>query len=296
MHLRRLLYFSTLADTLNFHRAAKRLNISQPPLTVAIRKLEEELGAELFTRGPRGVSLTPAGEAALGPARATLARAREVKTAVQQGQQGKRGRLRIGFIGSAIYALLPRLIPLYRAHFPLVDLILEDSTSFDIAERLRARELDVGLVRLPLVDDRDIITTPVEGDEFAVALLSSSPLATAEQLSLATLADQPFIFHTRISILHTAALLACHEAGFAPKIAQEATQVHTILSLVQSGLGVALVPSKTASQLPKDVVLRPLRNPRRIQSGIATHIEADDPLIRNFVDLAASISDIEKIS
>src|SRR5438067_4816955 len=135
MELRQLLYFTTLADALNFHRAAERLNISQPPLTVAIRKLEEELGMRLFVRGPRGVTLTAAGEAALGPARAALAEAEAVRQAAREGSEGERGRLTVGFVSSAIYALLPGLIPLYRRRYPQVDLILEESTSVDIARK-----------------------------------------------------------------------------------------------------------------------------------------------------------------
>lgn len=288
MDLRQLLYFTTLAETLNFHRAAERLNVSQPPLTVAIRKLEEALGVQLFLRGPRGVTLTTAGEAALEPARAALARAQEVRSAARAGQVGERGRLRVGFVGSAIYALLPRLIPLYRARYPLVELVLEDSTSIDIVRRLRTRELDVGLVRLPLLDGAGLVMRQVESDELVAALPSMSPLARSKRLSLASLSAQPFILHTRISVLHMATLTACHEAGFAPQVAQEATQVHTILSLVQSGLGVALVPGKAANNLPSGVTVVRLDHPTVIRSGVAIGAEPDHPLARNFLELAVA--------
>src|SRR5688572_6835822 len=105
MELRQLRYFTTIAETLNFHRAAERLNVSQPPLTVAIRKLEEELGAALFLREARGVSLTPAGEAALPFARSALVQADLVRQAAREGSEGERGRLLIGFIGSAVFGL-----------------------------------------------------------------------------------------------------------------------------------------------------------------------------------------------
>ncbi|MHA3792767.1 LysR family transcriptional regulator [Sphingomonas sp. YL-JM2C] len=293
MDLRQLLYFTTLADTLNFHRAAERLNISQPPLTVAIRKLEAELDAQLFVRGPRGVILTAAGEAALEPARAALARAQEVRTAVRQGRLGERGRLRIGFVGSAIYSLLPRLIPAYRRRYPLVELEIEDSTSVEIARRLRAGELDVGLVRLPLLDGHDLDVLPVETDELIAAVPATSVHAGAARLPLATLATEPFILHTRISVLHMVALLACQEAGFLPRVAQEATQVHTILSLVQSGLGVALVPARTTRQVPDGVRLVRLAAPPRIASGIAVREREAGPLAANFLALARTETDSE---
>ncbi|ARS26111.1 LysR family transcriptional regulator [Sphingomonas sp. KC8] len=296
MDLRQLLYFTTLADTLNFHRAAERLNISQPPLTVAIRKLEQELGTALFIRGARGVSLTAAGEAALEPARATLVKAQEVRASVREGQTGERGRLRIGFVGSAIYDLLPRIIPLYRRRYPRVDLVLEDSTSIDIVRRIRARELDIGLVRLPLVDSSGLAIRAVERDELVAAIPSSSPFASTSRLQLKALAAEPFILHTRISVLHLTVLMACHDAGFAPRVAQEATQVHTILSLVQSGLGVALVPAKTTRNVPDGVRLVRLAEPPRIESGIAMSNEVSNPLVRNFAALAAETSDIDCIS
>lgn len=296
MDLRQLLYFTTLADTLNFHRAAERLNISQPPLTVAIRKLEQDLGAALFIRGARGVTLTAAGEAALEPARAALAQAQEVRAAVQEGQRGERGRLRIGFVGSAIYALLPRIIPLYRRHYPHVDLILEDSTSIDIVRRLRARELDIGLIRLPLLDSSGLTIQPVESDELVAAVPANSAFSSATRLPLKALAAEPFILHTRISVLHLTVLMACHDAGFVPGVAQEAAQVHTILSLVQSGLGVALVPAKTTRHVPEGVRLVRLAEPPRIQSGIAINNGNSTPLTRNFAALALESFDSDAIS
>src|SRR5207248_2309727 len=110
MELRQLRYFVALAETQNFHRAAERLNMAQPPLTVAIRKLEDELGARLFDRSVRGAALTPAGAAALDVARATLMQADRLREAVREGADGERGRLRVGFIGSATFELLPRII------------------------------------------------------------------------------------------------------------------------------------------------------------------------------------------
>ena len=150
MDLRQLRYFTVLAETLNFHRAAERLHMSQPPLTVAIRKLEEDIGAELFTRDPRGIRLTAAGLAALPAARATIAQADQVREFARQGAQGVRGRLSVGFIGSAVSELLPRIITPFRAAFPAVTLSLVEMNSVDIMSDIESRKVDVGLVRLPL--------------------------------------------------------------------------------------------------------------------------------------------------
>lgn len=296
MDLRQLQYFTVLAETLNFHRAAERLNISQPPLTVAIRKLEEELGVKLFERGPRGVTLTAAGEAALESARAALAHAAQVRQTAREGALGERGRLNVGFVGSAVYELLPRLIPAYRRRYPNVDLVLEESTSVDIARKIRSQQLDVGLVRLPLLDVSGLDTQVVEVDELVVAVPSGSPLAQRSSLALSQLADEPFILFSRISVLSTVILMACHAAGFTPRIAQEATQVHTILSLVQSGLGAALVPSKATRLVPERVKLLRLADPIRIENGLALSPDAPSPFALNFKALAVELSDIHPIS
>lgn len=296
MDLRQLHYFTTLAETLNFHRAAERLNISQPPLTVAIRKLEDELGTPLFNRGPRGVSLTPAGEAALEAARATLSHADHVRHAVREGRLGERGRLHVGFVGSATYELLPRLIAAYRRRYPKVDLVLEEGASIDIVRKIRSHELDVGLVRLPLLELTELDTQVIETDELVVAVPTANPLAQRRSLQLSQLAAEPFVLFTRISVMHAIIVMACHNAGFVPRVAQEATQVHTIMSLVQSGLGVALMPSKATRHVPEGVKLLRLADPIRIETGIALSRATASPAALNFQALALEKADPQAIS
>jgi DNA-binding transcriptional LysR family regulator len=286
MDLRQLLYFTTLAETLNFHRAAERLNISQPPLTVAIRKLEDELGAPLFIRSARGVVLTPAGEAALPSARAALSQSEQVRQAVREDFMGERGRLTIGFVSSAIYALLPRIIPAYRRRFPRVELVLEEATSVEIARRIRLRRMDVGFVRLPLLEAAHVDTAIIEVDHLMAAVPEAHPLAHRRTLPLRMLAHEPLITFPPTSVLHANILMACHQAGFTPHVAQEAAQVHTILSLVESGLGIGLVPSKASRQAPEGVRLLQLADPPHIEMGLALAREAASPLARHFRTLA----------
>lgn len=291
MDLRQLRYFTVLADTLNFHRAAERLHITQPPLTVAIRKLEAELGAPLFDRGARGVRLTTAGRAALGPAREVLAQAELVRSAVQEGLQGQRGRLSVAFVGSAVSEVLPRLIPAFRAAYPNVDLALEELTSAEIARGIAAHEFDVGLVRLPLMERHSLDVDVIEHDVLVAAVPVSNPLASRTDLRLADLADQPFVMFEPVSVLHMMILLACQRAGFAPRAAQEAHQVQTILSLVQSGLGVALVPARMTRSAPDGVRFLPLHDPVAIEMAIVCRNDAG-VIARNFVATAKSVSDI----
>lgn len=286
MELRQLRYFVTLAETGNFHRAAERLNMSQPPLTVAIRKLEEELGAALFERGTRGVTLTAAGSASLEIARTTLAQADRFREAVRDGVMGERGRLRVGFVGSATFELLPRIIPEYRRLHPLVELVLEEATSVEIARRLAGGELDVGLVRLPLMEVAAVDVHPIDQDEMHAALLEENALGAREVIRLEDLAHEPFILQSRISVLHSTTLKACHEAGFVPHVAQEAAQLSAVLALVRSGLGVALVPSRAASAVPRGVRLVRLARRVPIETGIMLPRAGGSPLARNFRAIA----------
>ncbi len=286
MELRQLRYFVALAETRNFHRAAERLNMSQPPLTVAIRKLEEELGTTLFVRGTRGVTLTAAGRASLDAAQAALTQAERFREAAREGAAGARGQLRVGFVGSATFELLPRIVPEYRRRFPAVELILSEATSQDIARRLVTGELDVGLLRLPLMEVLPVETTCVDADELHAALPADSPLTEARSLRLEALADQPFVLQSGVSVLHAITLNACHDAGFVPRVVQEAPQLSAVLALVSSGLGVALVPSRAARSIPKGVRLVPLVRRLPIETGVAVPRTLPSPLATNFATIA----------
>ena len=287
MDLRQLRYFVALTEAGNFHRAAQTLNISQPPLTVAIRKLESELGAQLFDRGTRGVTLTAGGAAALEFARAALAQASRFREAVREGALGERGRLRIGFVGSATFELLPRIIPAFRHRFPSVELALEEATSVDIARQLASGAMDVGLVRLPLLETAEVDAVVIDRDELHVAVAATSRFARADRLMLEDLAQEAFVLQGRISVLHAITLMACHDAGFVPRVAQEAAQLSVVLSLVRSGLGVALVPARAASATPAGVRLIPLSRRVGIETGVAVPRSRASRPAQNFAALAA---------
>ena len=289
MDLRQLRYFVALADAGNFHRAAAELNMSQPPLTVAIRKLETDLGVQLFDRGTRGVALTASGEAALDAARATLAQASRFRDAVREGALGERGRLRVGFVGSATFDLLPRIIPVFRKRYPAVELALEEATSVEIARRLASGALDVGLVRLPLLEIAAVDTRVVDRDELHVAVLETSRFARSDRVALEDLAREAFVLQARVSVLHAITLMACHDAGFVPQVAQEAAQLSAVLSLVRSGLGVALVPARAASAIPQGVRLLRLSRRVPIETGVALARIGVARVAQNFATVATQL-------
>lgn len=272
MNLRQLQQFVALAETGNFHRAAQRLHMAQPPLSVGIRKLEAALGGALFLRTPQGVALTPAGQAMLADARAALAHAERCRQAVAAALHGEGGTLRVGFIATATFGLLPRLIPSFRARFPQVDLQLVEASTQSALAGLADGTLDVGLVRTPVLAHGPFTLTPLEEDELVAAVPAGGPWRGRQAVALAELADEPFVMYARgpVPHLYAVAMLRCQRSGFTPRVAQEAVQVPTILALVESGLGVALVAGVARRQAHPGVdFLRLSDTPVDFRIGIA---------------------------
>jgi DNA-binding transcriptional LysR family regulator len=273
MELRQLTQFCAVADELSFRRAAERLHMAQPPLSVAIRKLEDELGAPLFERRGRTIVLTQAGSEALRRARRVLAEVEELREATRLSASGVVGRVRIGFVGSATYALLPQLLPRFRRLHPGIELALHESTNEDTLAGLETGRLDMGFVRFPTGSNAaGLQYAMVERDVFQAALPKGHPLASGRSVTLKALAQQPLIDYaaSRVAGLHAMVMLAFQQAGLTPQVAQEATQVQTVISLVESGMGVALVPSVAARLSSRQVVFRPIRGlPDGVAIGIA---------------------------
>lgn len=272
MNLRQLQQFVALAEMGNFHKAAERMHMAQPPLSVSIKKLEEELGGPLFLRLSTGVQLTAAGQAMLADARQAIFHAQQCQQAVSTALQGEGGVLRVGFIGSATYSLLPQLIPSFRQRFPKVELVLDESTTANILMQLQANTLDLGLVRFPVLHPGDFDLTPVESDEFVLAVSADSPWCQKEFVSLSEFAQEPFVMYKASAVpnLFAVAMLRCQHSGFTPRIAQDAVQVQTIVSLVESGLGVALVPGVARRYRNQGVRFLSLSdNPEKMNIGIA---------------------------
>lgn len=245
MTLRQLMQLVTLMETRNFHRAAALLHMAQPPLSVSIRRLEETLGGKLFERQPSGLIPTAMAHAIVGDARSALFHAEQCKLKAQEAMRGLEGLLRMGFIGSATYQLLPALIPPLRQTFPKLELDLREMTSLEILEGLQTQEIDLGFLRFPILSGQDVEVIPLERDDFVLAVSSHSPLAqrAPESIALSEVAREDFILYPKARVPSLAALayMRCQLSGFSPRVAQEAMQVHTILSLVASGIGVALV-------------------------------------------------------
>lgn len=289
MDLRQLRQFAAVAEELSFRRAAERLYMAQPPLSVAIRKLEEEIGVQLFERGSRGVRLTAAGQSAYEAALKCLRDADEVASAARAAAQGEAGRLRIGFIGSVTFGLMPRLIRTFSARYPNVKLELHESTNAEAVSAVESGTLDIGFVRVPTARPAAVKFQLIERDVFCIALPARHPLAAQKSLRLKDLADQPFVGYapSRAGGLHAAVTQLLQRAGVSPSVAQEGVQVQTLIGLVESGLGLALVPKVSSAHASRRVAFRPIRDlPRDAVIGIALayHGAEESMVARRFRD------------
>lgn len=244
MELRHIRYFVAVAETLHFGRAARALHISQPPLSQQIRDLEREIGVTLFHRTRRSVELTPAGAIFLERARRLLSDAVEMAEASRRAQRGESGELTVGFVHSAGYAFLPRVVREFRARFPDIRLSLREATPAEQLAALEHRRIDVGLIRRAQFGE-GLHSEVVFSEPFVWALPSGHRWAEVRPRRLASLASEGFIAfpRDRAPSFHQALMSICQRAGFAPRITQEVNTIHTALGLVAAGVGVALVPA-----------------------------------------------------
>jgi DNA-binding transcriptional LysR family regulator len=290
VELRQLRQFLAVAETLNFHKAAERLHIAQPPLSMAIRRLETSLGAQLFDRSSHCVVLTAAGRAALEHARDAVFHADLVRESVTAVSANASGTLRVHFVASSMMAFVPRTIARFHAAYPKAELDLHEADTHAILQAIEVGDTDIGVVRFPTPKLPSITMEPVLGDRYIAALPAQHRLAKRKALRLIELRDEPFILPsqrmTPTSYLNV--LAACHHAGFSPRIAQQGSQAQTIIALVESGLGVALVPKLWQLMAGRSVALRPLAGQRDGITGLgmAYRSNAVTPLARRFLEFA----------
>jgi DNA-binding transcriptional LysR family regulator len=264
MELRHFRYFVAVAEELSFTKAARRLHISQPPLSQHVQDLERELGAVLFDRNRGHVSLTEAGSLFLSEAKVVLSQAAHAVDVAKRAGRGEVGVLRVGFTATAPFTRqFSRVVQAYRHQLPHVRLALTFSTTEPILEALRMSELDIGLIRpsASAVLPDNITRIPVRRDRLMVALHAHHPLAlSGKPVAIQDLADEPFVlrpdgvgagFYEQVYAL-------CNDAGFAPHLEQEANEAATILGLVAAGLGVTILPASLQAIAVTDVVWREL--------------------------------------
>jgi DNA-binding transcriptional LysR family regulator len=287
MDLRHLRYFSAVAEELSFSRASERLRIAQPALSRAVQEIEAELGVVLLERNRRRVRLTPAGRVLLREGAILFDRWDEAVRRVRRTAAGEEGELRIGYIGPPTQPFLGRLLREYRQRFPYVAVHLEERTPERVWEMLVRGRLSVALTRpVPALEGSGLKTLLLRNERLGAVLPPGHRHEGRRSLGWRHLAREPMVVLARREgvSLHDAVITGCREAGFSPKIVSTPSLIGTVLTCVEAGEGIGLVP---ASVVPPGSPLRfvPLTPPATVPLVLAWQEAEDAPAGRRFREL-----------
>ncbi|MGB5962894.1 MAG: LysR family transcriptional regulator [Coleofasciculaceae cyanobacterium] len=301
--LERFVFLATLKNDagqkdINISHAAEQLHIPQPYLSRQIKQLEAELGVKLFVRTPR-LELTPYGNFFLKDAQYVLDQVKRIKLSAQQSGNGEIGRLTVGINTSISNSLLPDILRIFRRKFPQVDLVLQELLNQESRQRLQERRIDVdfeNLYNLQDVDEQHCLTYEVISQEpLVIVLPKNHPLADAPQIQLQDLKSELFVLptHNTVPALSTRIRLVCIEAGFQPKVVQEATWMSTVLALVAGEIGVALLPANVMNLQRTGVVCRQLQGQLPVfQMTVAWRRDNPSKILPNFLNVVREVAGI----
>jgi DNA-binding transcriptional LysR family regulator len=287
MELRHLRYFIAVAEELHFARAAERLQIAQQPLSVQIRRLEEELGVTLFERSTRRVMLTDAGRVFLTRAYQTIAAADEAVQAAQEAERGERGEIRIGYLSTTLYNIMPPIIRTFREQFPHIRIILHELCCPELDELIVLNKLDVGLRALSIhMDGLECLT--LHREPALVVLPEHHPLAARSEIRLQDLDHEPFIQYDREKHpVHQMLVSAFYNAGLTLNNVQEASTEQAMIGLAAAGIGVSLVSASLAGLRQTEVVYRPLIEPGiDVDFNLIWRRGRPSPIVQSFLQVA----------
>lgn len=292
MELRQIEAFLAVAEELHFGRAASRLRMAQSPLSQTIKKLEKSLGAELFERNTRAVSLTTAGLSFLPHARKILEELDLARRAATADTGTVYGRLAIGFSGALNHTTLPPLTRALRQRYPGLDLTLSGGLlTQDALGHLHNGSMDLAFIGLP-VDAPSLATRRIAVEPLGATVPVDHPLAGRSIIALHELAADGFVTmpEAQGSTLREAIFSACTAAGFRTRVAQEVSDPYTALSLVAGGVGVSLMPRSVAAIMPGGTVFIPLSgNAPRLESGIAWNPALVSPALKLALQVAEEV-------
>jgi DNA-binding transcriptional LysR family regulator len=285
--------FVAVAEELHFGRAALRLHMTQPPLTQAIAHLERLLGIKLFDRTKRSVQLTAAGESLLPQARELLARAQSLPVHARAAAHGGAGRLRLAFVSTVGFGLLPQWVRGFRALYPQVECELIEATGDVQLQAFERGDIDAGfMLHSPGFAPAGLRHLRIVREPLVVGLPEQHALATVRTLGFDAVLDEPLVIFPRriLPSLHDAIFGMYHAAGRTPRIAQEAIQMQTIVNLVSAGLGLAWVPESVRQFQRAGVVYRPVggKAARQVPGCETTLVwpAAASPTVQRFVEFA----------
>jgi DNA-binding transcriptional LysR family regulator len=247
MELRHMRYFVAAAEALHFGRAAERLGIAPPTLTVQIQEIERTLSARLFARTKRSVALTPAGEVFLAEAREVLSRFAKAESLGRRAGRGEIGRIELGYVGSAIYAgVLQAQINRFRTAWPEVDVRSRELPMIDLPTLLAEGQVDTGFVRMPMMLPAGLSRYITARDEFCVAFPADHPeAAIRDPVRPARLAGETFVLPEQDAGTYEVA----RRGRFSPQIVSSPGGIVAVLAQVSLGSGISVLPSVAATTI-----------------------------------------------
>jgi DNA-binding transcriptional LysR family regulator len=264
------------------------LYIAQPPLSQQIHQLEEELSVSLFKRTNRRVELTDAGQAFLDEAYKILAQVEQAKSLARRTARGEVGKLALGFVSSAAFELLPRLLYAYREQYPQIHVSLHEMEKDEQIAALFSRQIQVGLLR-PAVNSSELCSETILREPLLLALPSRHPLVNKTQISIHDLVNETFVLQPRHWVLglHDRVMNLCYSAGFSPNVKQEAADTYLLIGLVAANMGISLVPASAQSLRSHGVVYRHLEgDTTQIEMAMVWRRDDDSPAVEGFLELA----------
>jgi DNA-binding transcriptional LysR family regulator len=289
--LRHLRYFVAVAEELNFSRAARRLQMAQPPLSVAIRQLEQELEVELFQRTSREVRLTEAGRSLLDGARRTLAEAERAMSDARRAAAGELGSLRLAFSWSARFETLPAVGQAFRTERPEVTLLAEEMWNARMADALRGGSIDLAMALCPEIAG-ELTYEPIRREAVVALLGTKHALARKRAIPLGALADEAFVLFPRelAPRLHDVLMGLCRRAGFEPQVRSESFHSGWELGVLAELPVVAIVPASVGHDLPEGVCAVELSDQDdRLETDLVWRADDASPTVAAFLDVARGI-------
>lgn len=294
MELRHLRYFVAVAEELHFGRAARRLNIAQPPLSQQIRDLEEELGSDLFLRTSRRVELTAHGRLFFKEAQAILGHASRARKMIEASQRGEFGSITIGFVTSAIYSVLTPVLREFHSRFPQVEIRCHEMATPEQIHALGIGKIHVGFLRTP-ISDNTLQTHLLLRESLMLALPEHHPAAGLKKIRLQDFASEPFILFPRQQgpSAYDQIIATCQSAGFTPNLSQEGNEMQSMLGLVAAGLGISLVPSSLKNLQRPGVVYKTLDTATpEIELSLGIRKGENSPVEQSFIEVALRVAQI----
>jgi LysR family hydrogen peroxide-inducible transcriptional activator len=290
--LRQLRYLATLAETLNFTRAAELCFVSQSTLSAGLKELESTLGLQLFERDRQSVALTPAGQAVLERAKGLLASAEDLVALARTSGAPMQGVIRLGVIPTIAPFVLPKIVPDLRQRYPNLKFALREDLTENLLARLRNRQLDMALIALPY-ETEGLISKILFDDEFWLAARKNDPALQGKRVTLPAKVAERLLLLEEGHCLREHTLQACKKTEIASTHGIEATSLLTLVQMVESGMGIALIPEmavRSGLLNNTELVARPLESPAPKRT-IALIARTSTPHIREFELISAAIAE-----